>query len=205
MNRCYLFLCCLTISAMSIGCCGPIGCGAAGGCGDCDGVCYGQQVIPAGPLDSLHQMRKNLVCGSGCGGVYRGEWISTPPDCQDPCCGTEFVGGATPCRPFCLQPCWQPGMLLRHLYGSRFCDSGVSQPSCGCGLASCDGDCEGEMMTTIDDGEFSQMDSPAGSDCGCGTPHTATRSPMISQRTMPASDPMTRSAQMKTRSQRVIR
>ena len=31
-----------------------------------------------------------------------GEWISTPPDACDPCCGDQWVGGATACRPFLL-------------------------------------------------------------------------------------------------------
>ncbi len=139
----------------SIGCCTPGGCGFGcrqiDGCYDCEGG-FGQRTVPGGPIDALRQARKSLVCGGGCGEVYWGEWRSTPPDCQDPCCDDQFVGGATPCRPFC----WQPGTLLRGLYGSRIaCNQCGSFDECGCG----GGVYEGAMI----DGH--QSSAPA--DCGC--------------------------------------
>ena len=133
MIRFSLMLTCLADSFLSIGCCGPRGCGLGCrvplNCNDCDGLGHGS-CIPYGPLDALRQMKRSLVCGSGCGEVYFGEWLNTPPDCADPCCGDQWVGGATPCRPFCWQ--WQPGMLLRGLYGGRFCDGAESSVPCGC-------------------------------------------------------------------------
>ncbi len=123
----------LSIALFTSGCCGPMACGVGcntGGCDDCDGTAG--RPIPMGPLDGLRNFRQSLVCGGGgCGETYFGEWISTPPDDCDPCCGTQFVGGATPRRPFC----WQPGSLLGSLnfYGQRFCDGATSSAPCECG------------------------------------------------------------------------
>ena len=149
------------IALLASGCCGPMGCGAGCGpvgcgggyCNDCDGM--GGQTMAMGPLDHLRICRKNLVCGSGCGETYRGEWISTPPDCNDPCCGGQFVGGAVAARPFC----WQPGALLGglcgNLYGGRFCNScGESFAECGCG---------GEFI------EEGYIESAPASECGCAS------------------------------------
>ncbi|HMP80373.1 MAG TPA: hypothetical protein PKD54_13040 [Pirellulaceae bacterium] len=114
------------------GCCAPMGCGfgcnALSGCYDCEGG-FGPPRIPRGPVDGLRQAKRSLVCGRGCGEVYYGEWISTPPDCCDPCCGDQFVGGAVRCTPFC----WEPGTLLRHLYGRRLCQCcDLPVDDCGC-------------------------------------------------------------------------
>ena len=124
----------LGICIMATGCCGPIGCGVGCGlpgdsCQDCD--CYSpERPIAHGPIDAFRLWKRSLVCGGGCGEVYYGEWMSTPPDACDPCCGDQFVGGATKCRPFC----WQPGALLGNFYGQRFCEGGVE---CGCGDEGC--------------------------------------------------------------------
>jgi hypothetical protein len=117
----------LGVCLMAAGCCGPVGvgCGVMGdSCNDCS-VYSTERPLPIGPMDQLQQWKRSLVCGGGCGEVYYGEWMSTPPDAYDPCCGNQFVGGATKCQPFC----WQPGALLGSLYGQRFCDGGVD---CGC-------------------------------------------------------------------------
>ena len=148
-----MLFCTLAVAVLASGCCGPMGCGPGCGidnCYDCDGA---TQLNPyMGPMDTLRQMRQRVVCGSGCGEVYRGEWMSTPPDCVDPCCGDKFVGGAYPARPFC----WQPGALLSllcptNIYGGRFCDG------CGESFATCD--CGG--------GEYIEQD--AGGSCNCAS------------------------------------
>lgn len=152
----YLLLISSLVALSSVGCCTPTGCGLGcrqlDGCYDCDGG-FGPGAIPGGPIEALRQTRRSLVCGGGCGEVYWGEWRSTPPDCQDPCCGDEFVGGATPCRPFC----WQPGTLLRGLYGTRFaCESCGSAADCGC-----DGEAIGYS------GDYIESTHSAGADCNC--------------------------------------
>lgn len=114
------------------GCCapmGPIGPGCAvPGCNDCSGA-SACTPIATGPLDALRNARRRMVCGSGCGESYVGEWISTPPDAVDPCCGDQFVGGATKCRPFCFQP-GSLGMLLTGMYGQRVCSGDASSTAC---------------------------------------------------------------------------
>ena len=116
------FLClALAVSLGAAGCAGPmIGPGCGSSCNDCDGTGYGHSRA-TGPFSQMSQWRKSLTCGSGCGETYIGEWISTPPDCADPCCGNQFVGGAVKARPFC----WQRGSFFRNgifggLYGKRF-------------------------------------------------------------------------------------
>lgn len=120
-----LFVCSVALLTSGlIGCAGGIGPGCHhGNCYDCDGTAG--RPIPYGPLDGFRQMRRQLACGGGgCGEVYVGEWISTPPHVHDPCCGDQFVGGASFCRPFC----WQPGSILSSLrLSGRFSDGG------GCG------------------------------------------------------------------------
>ncbi len=145
------------------GCCapmGPIGPGCASvGCNDCSGCGTTTQYIANGPLDALRNARRRISCGAGCGETYRGEWISTPPDSYDPCCGDQFVGGATKCQPFCVQP----GMLLRGLYGKRMCSGDASSTPCGCGDSLCGGGCG----TIVGGG---MMAAPAASSsCGCST------------------------------------
>ncbi len=147
------------------GCCapmGPIGPGCTDlGCNDCSGCGSTTQYIANGPLDAIRNARRKMVCGSGCGEAYVGEWISTPPDAADPCCGDQFVGGATKCRPFC----WQPGNLFRGLYGQRLCSGDASSTPCGCGSNVCDGGCGTVVSGPIVGG--SVMAAPASSSCGC--------------------------------------
>ena len=146
------------------GCCGPmmVGPGCADlSCNDCSGCSASTQYIANGPLDALRNARRRMVCGSGCGETYVGEWISTPPDSQDPCCDSQFVGGATKCRPFC----WQPGNLFRGLYGQRFCSGDQSSAPCGCGDTLCDGGCGSYVTNEIVSG--SMIAAPATSSCGC--------------------------------------
>lgn len=126
------------IAAISFsGCCAPIGPIGPGctdfGCSDCSGCGASAQYIANGPIDALRNARRRLVCGSGCGEAYVGEWISTPPDAVDPCCGGQFIGGAAKCRPFCFQP----GNLLRGIYGKRTCSGITSSTPCDCGASSC--------------------------------------------------------------------
>lgn len=115
-------------------CCGPCGSVCVNDCAQCDGYddCgdCGVAGYPMGPIDALRQFRRKVVCGDGCGEVYRGEWVSTPPDSCDPCQGSQWVGGATPCRPFC----WQPGTIFGNIYGSRMCEyCGNAFTNCECG------------------------------------------------------------------------
>lgn len=126
MIRFCLILTGLTISAMSIGCCGPIGCGVDismghNGCVGCVEPVYR-------PLDGVRQLRGRWACGSGCAETYYGEWRSTPPDAHDPCCDQ----GCVESRRIYWSGCWQPGALLRGLYGVRYCDDCGSDVGCDC-------------------------------------------------------------------------
>ena len=192
MVRFCLYVSCLAVSLMSVGCCGPIGpgCNIPMGCSDCDG--YGSNnYAPSGPLQGLRNLKRSMVCGSGCGEVYVGEWISTPPDAQDPCCGDQWVGGATKCRPFC----WTPGTLLNNLYGSRSCSGAESSAPCGCGYDTCDGGCGFDDIGYADefmDGGCSSGNCGGGGCATCDARGSGTRSQMA--RGVPAMDGMTRSA-----------
>ncbi len=145
--RYLMFLSLLVISVASTGCCGSFGpgCGALqGGCYDCDGG-FGPRGQATGPIDALRQAKRSLVCGGGCGEVYYGEWISTPPLCNDPCCGDQFIGGGVRAQPFCTPvSALRPRNLLVNLYGKRFCDdcgTSATCDSCFSGCDSCDGGC----------------------------------------------------------------
>ena len=141
LRKSILFSSLVIVSLAMSGCyCGPVGCGPGGAvsnCNGCDGSGWGTggYIAPPSPLQHLAAFRKSLVCGGGCGEVYYGEWASTPPDGCDPCAGGQFVGGATPCRPFCWN--WRPGQLLfgfLHNVGQRFCyGCGNPASACGCG------------------------------------------------------------------------
>jgi hypothetical protein len=193
-----LFCCALLfVAVLAVGCCGPLGCGPGCGsgmsCNDCDGSGFERQMI-GGPLDGLRQFKRSLVCGGGCGETYIGEWISTPPDCEDPCCDTEWVGGASKCRPFC----WQPGALFRGLYGSRFCNGAESSMACDCG--GCES-CGIASEVYADEGYYSEGVMTSGAS-GCSTCQTGNcarcRSAVTTGGTRivhrPAVDPVTRSA-----------
>ena len=154
------------------GCCAPVGgfigpgC-ATQGCNDCNGGCSSPQYIANGPIDAIRNARRRLVCGSGCGEVYVGEWISTPPDAVDPCYGDQFVGGATKCRPFCRSFCWQPGSLLVGLYGRRTCTGVQSSTPCPCGSGLCDRICSRRGCGVASSPVYSPVTSAPVSSCGC--------------------------------------
>ena len=144
MSRYILFLLsALLVSVISVGCCGP-NCGVRT-CNDCDGIGYGEKVIPRRPFDRLRN--GSLFCGSGCGEVYVDEWLSNPPDCCDPCDGPNFIGQNSNCQNSCRATCWQPGDLLRRfgsvLVGGRHCTGAQSSADCGCGGGCSDGSCGG--------------------------------------------------------------
>ena len=211
MIRLSLIVTCLAISLMSIGCCGPMGrgagCGVPMGCNSCDGTVVRGGMVGGGPLDALRQMKRNMVCGNGCGEVYRGEWRSTPPDCQDPCCGDQWVGGATVARPFSGNRlrCWTPGALAGKLYGGRFCSGAESSAPCGCGNDVCDGGCETGGYAS---GEVISGGGCSTGNCG-GCASCDARGAMGTGVRMatgvPASDRMTRSASTRSMDAQVNR
>lgn len=182
----------LAIGILASGCCGPMGCGPGCEipCNDCAGVGVAGNYISNGPLEGLRNWRKGLTCGYGCGETYVDEWISTPPDCSDPCCNEQWVGGAVASRPFC-RPCnlgWQPGMLLGGLYGKRYCSGDASSTPCaGCGDVGCGGCGDVVVDSGYVDTSYSQgqvidsgviMESApvpaAGGSSGCGCASCAT-------------------------------
>ena len=191
MSRCFLLLLSALVVCMSVGCCGGLlPCGPTS-CNDCDGLSYAAQPIPQRPLAAIRSGK--IFCGSGCGEVYVDEWLSTPPECSDPCSGGNFVGkgasscgasscgapscGCAACRAIC---CWQPGNLLRRfgqLLGGRCCTGAQSSVDCGggsCGIGcgcllggrNCGGGCGGGSCgTTVE-----YASPPAiSSSCGCST------------------------------------
>lgn len=156
------------------GCCGPMGCGVGCGnvsCNDCDGGF--RQRTCGGPIDAVRNLRRNAICGSGCGETYIGEWTSTPPDCNDPCCGPDFVGGAVKARPFCrTQPlCLGCGGLLRALYGKRTCSGDESSQPCAGDSGYC-GSCSSAVIIGDDYSEIATevvAPAPVSGGCGCAT------------------------------------
>jgi hypothetical protein len=179
-------LICLSLVSLllaNVGCCGPMGCGPGcaaldGGCQDCEGG-FGP-AMACGPLDALRQARRSLVCGGGCGEVYYGEWISTPPYAQDPCCGDQFSGGGVRCAPFCRVPGTLLYGLTAGLYGKRFSGDCGMESDCGCGGEWTDGGCDscGASMATDEGGWIGESHSapaPTGGCASCGT--TALRAP----------------------------
>ncbi len=199
----YKYLSLITVSLaafmMSGCCCGPYGaCGGGGigecttGCNDCEGVGVGGPPMAYGPIHHLTQMRKSLVCGTGCGEVYYGEWRSTPPDACDPCCDDQFVGGAVPCRPFCWQ--WQPGQFLfgklGSLYGKRFCEGcGNTFDACGCNFLGSPG-----HVTSHCGCDGSVAAGNGGS--GCATCNSSSSSPTATRIAAPPQPTSSRTARM---------
>ena len=166
MSRCFLFLLStFVVCIMSVGCCGPR-CGVTS-CNDCDGIGYGERVIPQRPFDRIRN--GSLFCGSGCGEVYVDEWLSGPPECCDPCSGADWVGGNSSggCSA-CEVPCWQPGNLLRRLgaglLGGRNCTGTESSADCGC--SNCRG--IGLLGSGCLLGGRNCLGVDSTSDCGCG-------------------------------------
>ena len=116
----------------------PAACGVGavtGGCGveSCDSCAGG---VPAGYYHGpvLQHLNSALTCGSGCGEVYWGEWMSDPPDACDPCddCGTWT--GSCACGPVC----WNPFHGLRNLWGYRYASAGYDVGCATCGTGSMD-------------------------------------------------------------------
>ena len=202
MSRYFLFLLsALLVSVISVGCCGPR-CGGVTSCNDCDGIGYGEKVIPQRPFDRLRN--GSLFCGSGCGEVYVDEWLSNPPECCDPCDGADFIGANSNCHSSCRAACWQPGDLLRRmgsgLLGGRYCTGDQSSADCGCG-GGCDdggcsdGSCGGSAVEYSSPVEYSTASPVSSSSCGCSTASVApvgqytTRS--ASRLAPPKRDPLT--------------
>ena len=168
------------------GCCGPRGCGigCGVGCSDCGSVGVSScgcgsgscRLLRGGPLAAIRNARRSLICGSGCGEAYVGEWISTPPDCTDPCHDDQFVGGAVKARPFCRA---NRGCRLGALYGRRNYSGNASSASCGCGEASC-GSCDsgscGASEHIIDD--YTEVAPVGVQEGGCGCASCTAASPM---------------------------
>lgn len=150
----------LAVILTSLGCCSPCGVGPGcaaldGGCFDCEGG-FGPRHMATGPLDALRQARRSLVCGGGCGEVYYGEWISTPPYAHDPCDG---AGCVERCTPYCVSPgIFRPGALIAGLYGKRFSDCGGCEACSDAGCGGCDS-CGGESV----------IDSGIPADSGCAS------------------------------------
>jgi len=164
------------IAVIASGCCGPLGCGVGCGnvsCNDCDGG-FRQPARGGGPLDAVRNLRRNAICGSGCGETYIGEWTSTPPDCNDPCCGSDFVGGAVKARPFCrTQPrCLGCGGLLRAIYGKRTCSGDESSQPCAGDGGLCGGCSSSSSDYVVQDSEIETevvVPAPVSGGCGCST------------------------------------
>ena len=162
-----------------LGCRGPIGPGCTDlGCNSCNGEIPARLCVN-GPIDVLRNVKQRITCGSGCGEVYQGEWISTPPHAADPCCDGQFVGGATHCRPFC----WQPRQLLRRLFGRRFCTGIQSSTPCGCGdeiissgCSSCDA---GFVSEEYIGGGILDTAVPTGSCSTCSASHSPASSTRV--------------------------
>ena len=185
-----LFSCLMTavIAIIASGCCGPAGCGIGCGnysCSDCDGG-FRQPVYGGGPIAAARNLRRNAICGSGCGEAYIGEWTSTPPDCTEPCSGPAFVGGAVKARPFCRpRPCLGCGNLLRAIYGKRTCSGDESSQACpgegdfcsSCSSGSCSsGSCSSGSCSSagyVDDYSVIETEvvapGPVSGGCGCAT------------------------------------
>lgn len=100
-------------------------------CDRCEG---GSEVTWRGTrgMPLLDRLKSQFVCGDGCGEVYIGEWISTPPT-PDPCdtCG-NFTGD---CNHLMYRPHRQPVRnALRLASGVRYAAFGCG----GCGEEGCD-------------------------------------------------------------------
>jgi len=102
----------------------------------------------------VSRIAQGLTCGSGCGEVYWGEWISTPPK-PDPCDSCGNYTGVPNSKMY--RPHRQPvRKIVRAVAGVRYgspCRSCGSNDPCGC-----DAGCSSCGSTTADD-------------CGCGSGH----------------------------------
>jgi hypothetical protein len=139
-----------SLLAAASGCCcvdrvyRPTGCADSGwdpvlgsGHDDC-GHCSGHT-----PCQSIHE---KLTCGSGCGEVYWGEWISDPPDPCDPCdgCGNWIGPRCCPPRWWQLICCGAPGLWGWRCGPDACCDNGCDHGP----ESTCDG--HGEIWNDAD-------------------------------------------------------
>ena len=140
----FLFLSAIAaMAAMMTGCCGgPIGFATGPGshCGYCEGAPSGPS-YHQGPLARLAAAHKRTVCGSGCGEVYYGEWLSNPPDCCDPC------DNEVQCTPPIVPQCGIFARMFAGLYGVRHPrgggGAGCCEETCVDDCGSCDSCCGG--------------------------------------------------------------
>lgn len=114
---------CSTQAPMAGGSCETGSC-ATGHCDRCDGG-----PLPVGAFQGMpvaHRIKQRLACGDGCGEVYIGEWISTPPT-ADPC---DYSGNYTGAgNDMIYREHAQPvRTTLRKLAGIRFLGTRYSAP-----------------------------------------------------------------------------
>ena len=152
---------CLAMTMLASGCRHGLHCGTGAGpyggggdlvsecgCGECGDVafpstCGSCATGSCGGMSGLFLplMSTKLACGSGCGGVYWGEWMNDPPECCDPCtdcgcwveprcCGHQGV----------LSKCWNK---LHH--AMHVCIHGYKPGNCfdDCCGEPCASDCGG--------------------------------------------------------------
>lgn len=151
-----------------------------GECNECGPAPVAACGEACGPGGLIPWLRRQLICGHGCGEIYLGEWISDPPDCADPCdtCHGQWTGPGGVCR---LGPFQR---ILAGLHGYRYCPPPYCGPWCpifprhgwrGCGpIANCDA-CGGAGCATCGGGLWADA-SPHGADIyyqGPAAPHPA--------------------------------
>jgi hypothetical protein len=91
---------------------------ANGDCGECASCGVHNHPVWQGT-------QRALTCGSGCGEMYWGDWLSYPPTCN----GCDSWACESCCSP------WHVLSGLRNLWGYRY------RPG-GCGRSDCDGSCD---------------------------------------------------------------
>lgn len=72
-------------------------CGTHSGCGDHCNNCDGYN----GPFGTV---RKTLACGSGCGEIYYGDWLSNPPNTCNECDAVGVARGVNARIPWLCNP-----------------------------------------------------------------------------------------------------
>lgn len=125
--------------------------GSCSGCGSCGGECGGHTPTQV--------TRHRLTCGSGCGELYWGEWISTPPDPCDPCDGCGNHIGER-----CCSPRWWQQLTTCNRWGGR----NACGDDCG-GCSSCGG---GEAFAGEMDYGYESHAMPASPNSGQPRPAT---------------------------------
>lgn len=123
--------------------------------------CEGGTVMPLGAMEGmpiLERIKSRFVCGDGCGEVYIGEWISTPPT-PDPCDNCANFTGE--CNSMMYRPHRQPvRAALTLVAGVRDADL-----SCGgCGEVGCS-ECDAAVEAAYD---YDQAPFAHSSGCSCG-------------------------------------